>query len=269
MATSAPRAAVGVLAIWLALVPLFPLPRAAAAVGDGAAVASFAERGSMTRIADPAFPGPYVVSVGTSVQGRPITAVNRRGSLDVHRTIVAVGVIHGDERHGRLVTDQLLVVPLPDDLDLWIVPSANPDGEALGLRKNAGGVDLNRNWPANWETGTYFSSGRYDSGPSPASEPETQAMMQFLDSIDPDVTIWYHSPWNRVDCNVPRVGAVCQDYAGAVGAQVGFAPRPGTATDWVMTSGLGVSFIHEFARSAPSPGSVQNHVAAVLALGAD
>ena len=217
MATSRARAAVGVVAIGLALAP-FALAAAGSSIGQGAAVATTAERGSMTRMWDPAFPGPYEISVGESALGRPIKAVNRRGSLDVSRTVVAIGVIHGDERHGRLVTDQLMTVPLPEDLDLWIVPTVNPDGEVLGLRQNARGIDLNRNWPANWETGTFFSSGKYYSGPSPASEPETQAMMQFLESIDPDVTIWYHSPWNRVDCNVPRVGRACQDYATAVGA---------------------------------------------------
>ncbi len=263
---SAALVPVAVLTVGVALAAFVPLVAAAPPVDQGASAAATARRGTMTQVWHPAFPGPHEVQVGESVGGRPIVAVNRRGSLAAHRTVVAVGVIHGDERHGRLVTDRLMTVPLPADLDLWIVPTVNPDGEARGERKNGRGVDLNRNWPANWETGTYFSSGRYDSGPSPASEPETRAMMEFLGSVEPDVTIWYHSPWNRVDCDELRVGPTCADYAGAVGARSAFSPRPGTATDWVMTSGLGVSFVYEFARSAPPTGAVARHVGAVLAL---
>ena len=61
-------------------------------------------------------------------------------------------------------------------IDLWVVPAYNPDGLARGTRRNAHGVDLNRNYPYHWAplTGSYYS------GPRPASEPETRAMMRFL-----------------------------------------------------------------------------------------
>lgn len=254
-------------ALLLAATSVGLVPGAAASSVDiGAAPGAPAVRGERMRVWHPAFPDPYHARIGTSAQGRPIVAVNRVGSLDIERTVVVVGVVHGTEQHGRLVTDRLLAAPVPADLDLWIVPTVNPDGEALGTRANARGVDLNRNWPVGWETGTFFSSGRYDSGPFPASEPETQATMRFLASVEPDVTIWYHSPWNRVDCDEPRVGRACEDYAATVGAFSAFAPRPGTATDWLMTSGLGVSFVHEFSVAPPSPADVERHVAAVLAL---
>lgn len=266
MAKSTTRGAGALVAIGLALAAVAPTSAAPSSIDRGAGASFAAVRGEMTETRHPAFPGPNELQVGTSVAGRPIMAVNRRGSLDASRTVVAVGVIHGDERHGRLVTDGLMTAALPDDLDLWIVPTVNPDGEAVGVRKNARGVDLNRNWPANWESGTFYSSGRYYSGLAPASEPETRAMMQFLQSVEPEVTIWYHTPWNRVDCDGPRVGSACSDYATAVGSYSAFAPRPGTATDWVMTSGFGVSFIYEFASSTPSPSAVGRHVNAVLDL---
>ncbi len=220
----------------------------------------------MVQLAHPAFPGPVVLQIGTSTEGRPINAIHRRGSVDASRTVAAVGVIHGDERHGRLVTDRLMTATLPADLDLWIVPSMNPDGDAAGGHRNARGVDLNRNWPAGWETGTRYSSGRYYSGVAPASEREVQVMMDFFQFVDPAVTVWFHSPWNRIDCNEARVGQTCLDYAAAVGRTSLFSPRPGTATDWLMTAGLGVSFVSEFSAATPSAAEVQLHVNAALNL---
>ncbi len=234
---------------------------------DGAAVATMpAVRGARLQLTDAAFPGPETITVGTSVRGRPITAIHRKGSLDASRTIVVVGVIHGDEHAGRRISDALLTVTLPADLDLWIVPTMNPDGEAAGTTGNANGVNLNRNWPASWEHGTTYSSGKYFSGWAPGDQPETQAMMAFLDAIHPDLTLWYHQPWGRVDCNASRVGATCNSFAAAVGSYSAFSPRPGTATDWIMTAGLGESFIFEFGGALPGPSTVALHVAAILAL---
>jgi murein peptide amidase A len=238
-----------------------PVEIATPAVATGTA-----QRGAAVVLSDPAYPGPQIVRVGTAALGREFDAIHRKGSLEADRTVVVVGVIHGDERAGRLVTGQLERAALPADLDLWIIPTMNPDGEAAGRHQNARGVDLNRNWPANWESGTYYSSGKYFSGPRPASEPETRAMMAFLAAIDPDITIWYHAPWNRVDCNQARVGRTCVDFAARVGSYSAFTPRPGTATDWVMTAGHGRSFIYEFASSTPTAATIRAHVDAVVAL---
>lgn len=257
LATLLVSTSVGVAAATPSVAPLHDGPWAATAP---------AERGEAEQLHHPAAAAPVTVQLGTSIEGRAIEAVHRRGSPGADRTVVAVGVIHGDETHGRLVTDRLLSVPLPSDLDLWVVPSMNPDGEVRGSHQNSRGVDLNRNWPAGWETGTHYSSGRYYSGSAPGSERETQVMMDFLAFVDPEVTVWFHSPWNRIDCNVERVGDVCLDYAEAVDRISLFSPRPGTATDWVMTSGLGVSFVVEFAHSAPSTLEVNAHVDAVLGL---
>ena len=61
-----------------------------------------------------------------------------------------IGVIHGDETAGLAITSRLATMPLPSDVDLWLVDSMNPDGQAAGDRHNADQVDLNRNFPYQW-----------------------------------------------------------------------------------------------------------------------
>jgi murein peptide amidase A len=75
------------------------------------------------------------------------------------------------------------------------VPVYNPDGLARGTRKNAHGVDLNRNFPYRWAN----LNGSYESGPGPASEPETRAMMRFLSDVRPSRILSFHQPLYGVD----------------------------------------------------------------------
>ena len=76
-----------------------------------------------------------------------------------------------------------------------MVPVYNPDGLARGTRKNAHGVDLNRNFPYRWAD----LDGSYESGPRAGSEPETRAMMGFLREIRPSRIISFHQPLHGVD----------------------------------------------------------------------
>ena len=90
--------------------------------------------------------GARRIVIGRSVRGRPILAIERGDPRGRHRILV-VGCIHGDEPAGIAVARQLETMTLPGRVDLWIVPSLNPDGVAAGTRQNAHGVDLNRNFP--------------------------------------------------------------------------------------------------------------------------
>ena len=135
--------------------------------------------------------------IGRSVQGRPIEAV-RLGDPAAERVALVVGLIHGDEHAGLRIVDRIEGrAGELQGVQLWLVPSINPDGARTDSRKNAHGVDLNRNFPHRWRGGPPRSSGYYP-GPGPASEPETQAVIEFVREIKPEISVWYHQPWGAV-----------------------------------------------------------------------
>lgn len=132
-------------------------------------------------------------TIGHSVQGRPIRAwrLGRPGK----RRIVLISTMHGNEPHTRRILATLRDGREIRGIDLWVVPVLNPDGLARGTRRNARGVDLNRNFPWSWRD----LDGNYESGPRPASEPETRAVMRFLRKVRPRRVISFHQPLHGVD----------------------------------------------------------------------
>ncbi|CAN5918086.1 M14 family metallopeptidase [soil metagenome] len=109
------------------------------------------------------------------------------------------------------------ITDIVDTRELWFVLVANPDGYDISFtdgnrlwRKNArdnngdgefslpgDGVDLNRNWPYKWGYDNEGSSPEPSSqvyrGPSPGSEPETQALDGLLARIGFAFHVNYHS----------------------------------------------------------------------------
>ena len=156
-----------------------------------------------TLTAIPFSEGP--ITIGKSVKGLPLE-VYRFGTGSTERLIVA-GMHGGDEYNTVELAEQLMEYigkypeVIPSDVSLYILHDLNPDGVARALnylgRANANGVDLNRNWPANWQKDwprvgcwtTTFVTG----GTGPASEPETKALMAFIQSHHFDALINYHS----------------------------------------------------------------------------
>ncbi|MFB9313279.1 M14 family zinc carboxypeptidase [Nocardioides plantarum] len=134
--------------------------------------------------------------LGRSVGGRPIVAYHL-GQPDRPgvKKVVLFSTMHGNERDTRLALAGLVKGPTVAGLDLWVVPVYNPDGYAAGSRRNARGVDLNRNFSYGWKD----LDGNYESGSGPASEPETKAAMTFLRRVDPDYVLSFHQPLYGVD----------------------------------------------------------------------
>ena len=129
--------------------------------------------------------------------GRPIVAVQIQDSP--HRPVIAVGSIHGDESMGLKVVERLRNSPdIPEGLNLWVIPTVNPDGLAASTRGNARGVDLNRNFATNDWRIVGQGSEKY-SGATAASEVETQAVQQFVLEQQPLLVVWWHQFGNYVD----------------------------------------------------------------------
>ena len=127
--------------------------------------------------------------LGKTVDGRLIVA-RRIGQPKSTRKVVFMAAMHGNE-----TGPVKLLVDLRDgrqiyNADVWIITHVNPDGVAHHTRQNAHKVDLNRNFPRHWVHlyGTHYS------GPAPASEPETKAIMRFLDEIRPRYLVSFHQP---------------------------------------------------------------------------
>ncbi|MGA1332048.1 MAG: M14 family metallopeptidase [Ilumatobacteraceae bacterium] len=151
---------------------------------------------------------------GTSVQGRPLVAYRNVTHGGV--VVMVVGVIHGDEDAGLLITDALRTLRAPAGVDLWIIPSMNPDGTAMQQRGNANMVDLNRNFPLGWAKMGDPGYWQY-AGPSRASEVETQAMVKLVREIRPTLGIWYHQDLNMISPGTGFEGRVRARYGALTG----------------------------------------------------
>ena len=143
--------------------------------------------------------------IGYSVSGRPLE-VYTFGNGGTERMIVA-GIHGGYEWNTIALADELITHinnnpdVIPSDVTLYILRNFNPDGDArdhgMDGRINDHGVDLNRNfstnWAANWDRDGCWNYGPTTGGAGPGSEPETRALMYFLQTHNVETLISYHS----------------------------------------------------------------------------
>lgn len=164
-----------------------------------------------------------LIELGKTSQQRPMMALElSTQSTNTDKPVVIFNAMH----HAREVMTSEIVLQIAkvltenygkdpevtqwlDQYRIILVPQVNPDGNALVhngksmWRKNAYkyrnevvGVDINRNYPAYWNycNGSSSSPFREDyRGPSAASEPETNAMMNLVSTYKPVAEISYHS----------------------------------------------------------------------------
>ena len=197
--------------------------------------------------------------IGTSRQGRPIHVVHEGDPDEI--TVLVVGCIHGDETAGIAVA-RALARRSPRGLDLWIVPDLNPDGVAAGTRRNAHGVDLNRNFPWRWRP----LGGVYASGPRPLSEREARIAHALVVRLHPHLTVWFHQHLDMVwasggDRRIEKV------FARVSGLP--YHPMPqlaGSAITWQNNALRGTTaFAAELPAGQPTPAQTARYVRAVLA----
>jgi protein MpaA len=209
-----------------------------------------------------------VVEIGRSVEGRPITAVQR--GTPGGAVVLVIGVIHGDEDDGVAILERLATAPVPPGVDLWLVESINPDGQAAQRRTNANLVDLNRNFPDQWAPLGEPGDSEY-AGTGPASEPETQAAVQLISTIEPELGIWYHQDLFRIAPSEGRDGELRARYAELTGLpllRITGGTYTGVAATWQRNTVDGTAFIVELGPTLP-PEEADTHAAAVLELAAD
>jgi N-acetylmuramoyl-L-alanine amidase len=212
--------------------------------------------------------GGRVALLGHSMRGRAIKAL-RLGDPGSPRKALVVGQIHGDEPAGLKVIRKLRR-RFADirGVDLWTVFTVNPDGQARGKRRNARGVDLNRNFSVGWSGGVPRSSGYYP-GPRPFSEPESRLVRRLLLRLRPAVTIWYHQPWGavlapcrgdaRLERRYSRISGLPLDRCRGQGL-------PGTATRWQERKLAGTSaFVVELPPGPLSSAAARRHARAAAA----
>jgi len=143
--------------------------------------------------------------IGFSVSGRPLEVYTFGHGIN-QRMIVA-GIHGGYEWNTIALADELITHinenpdVIPPDVTLFILRNLNPDGDArdhgIDGRVNDHGVDLNRNFPTNWAS-DWDRDGCWNYGPTtggtgPGSEPETRALMTFLQTHRIQALISYHS----------------------------------------------------------------------------
>ncbi|MET3808079.1 hypothetical protein ABIB25_005106 [Nakamurella sp. UYEF19] len=216
--------------------------------------------------------------IGYSRQHRPIVAYEMGNPAAPFRTVV-MGSMHGYyERAGEQVTAAMLKLPIPSSIHLWVIPTMNPDGDALHQRGNASGVDLNRNFPVGW---TYVPPssdkfGSHYSGPAALSEPETRAIYSFLGTIKPNRMVSMHQPLDGVDTT--DGGARDISFRNALSSGLGLPLKAftclstcrGTMTRWLTAAQTGAAITVEFRQDESSSyltGQVPRAILAALAIG--
>ncbi len=182
-------------------------------------------------------------SQGLPVVGFAFSKTPRVSSKVLGPKVLVLGGVHGDEPEGIAAAWGLIdscYGSMPD-VELLIMPVFNPYGAMHARRQNAAGVDLNRNLPSqDWSPQP--TKPKYQPGPKPASEPETQALVQHLAQAQtrPDIIISLHS-WHPMlntngDCS-PVVERIAEVTGYKITPDIGY-PTPGSLGAYCQELGV-------------------------------
>lgn len=211
--------------------------------------------------------------LGTSVEGRNITAYHY-GTGDTE--LLFVGGIHGGyEWNTALVAyelmDHLSENPdaIPANVKVTVVPVLNPDGlyktvgtaarfseadvptdqsQTIPGRFNAHNVDLNRNFDCDWQTTGTWQNKSVDGGTAAFSEPESQAIRDYIQARNPAaVVVWYSSAGGVFAANchngiLPETRTLTNLYADASGypayEEFNFYEITGDMVNWLAKENI-------------------------------
>ena len=176
---------------------------------------------------------------GQSVSDLPLQIIEPQS----HKTeILVMGSIHGDEGLTTVLLSECLRSINPSELKSAVILVANPDGLLAGTRCNASGVDLNRNYPTtNWSSEPVYYRNRpggpqniaLSPGEAGGSEPETRALIQLIEHMDPRLIVSLHGFLGCIDD--PQGSEIAKDFARRTTMElvpdVGYA-TPGSFGSW-------------------------------------
>lgn len=170
------------------------------------------------------------ILIGHSVSQLPIHVYKWERPSVPH--VLIIGGVHGDEVEGVYLSQALLGAfqkEYPYALHLSLIPMFNPDGILQRKRVNENKVDLNRNLPTkDWTD--QFDKEKYYPGKKPLSEPENQALVQYIENHTPQLIISLHSwkPMINVNGNCfPEAEVISKHTGYSVEKDIGY-PTPGS-----------------------------------------
>lgn len=215
--------------------------------------------------------GGSETEVGRSVEGRSLWRFDL-GPADAP-VVMLTALIHGVEVIGSLALFEALRGLRRDEgllasSRLVVMPVVNPDALAANMerlargriayqRRNARGVDLNRNFPpiggkGSWHpfAGSAWRWSPYHRGPHPLSEPESAAVAEVATQVRPQLSLGFHSfgnlllyPWAHTRARNPhepayrRLGTAFVGALGripyAVRQAIDLYPTRGDLDDWL------------------------------------
>lgn len=215
---------------------------------------------------------PVYKVIGKSVEDRDIESYTY-GNGDTH--LLFVGGIHGGYEWNSVLLayefmDYLKENPnvIPANLKVSVIPSANPDGvfkivgkegrfalsdvpvnvDSAPGRFNANDVDLNRNFDCKWKPESTWRSQKVSAGSKVFSEPESQAIRDFVLENQPEAAIFWHSQANSVYASKCKNGVLPEtiEIMNAYAKASGYTPVKtfdsyevtGDAEGWLASMGI-------------------------------
>lgn len=211
---------------------------------------------------------------GRSVEGRPLWRFDMGSRAPDAPVIMLTALIHGVEMIGSVALLDVVSRLATDDRGLFdrarvvVVPMVNADALANNMdrlhrgriafqRKNANGVDLNRNFPSvaaiaprhPFAGSTWRWSPHYR-GPAPLSEPESRAVRDVAMEARPSMAVGFHSfgnlllyPWawtRALNPRFPRYKGLARSFVNALEdgpyrcrQAIEYYPTVGDLDDWL------------------------------------
>ena len=247
--------------------------------GDWDYYPTYAEYVAMMQNFETTFPQLCsLFSIGKSVQNRDLWFLKITSGVNPSENkpkFMYSSSMHGDETVGFVVMLRLIdyllsnygtderITRLVDEIEIYINPLFNPDGAYFGgdgtsitspIRRNANNKDLNRNYP----------DPRTGPNPDGPHQPETLAMMAFLDTMTVTMSANFHGgaevvnfPWDTWVArhadhtwfrNVSKEYADTAQYYSPAGYLTSINPQGFVkGSDWYIIAGGQQDFITYFA----------------------